>query len=85
MLYRHRSRDLLVVVHVDDFLVCGVKQDLVWFRDALKRSYEIKSAILGNGKDESTEIGYLKRSIKINTGGLTYEGDSKHIPTLLQK
>ena len=45
-LFFHDQRDLMVIVHVDDFLACGSKADLVWVRTAVERKYEIKSEIL---------------------------------------
>ena len=38
----HHLRELTLVSHVDDLLVCGPEEELVKLRDQLKQIYEIK-------------------------------------------
>ena len=40
-LFFHPGRDVEVVVHVDDLLCGGELDDLEWFRDNLKKRYEV--------------------------------------------
>ena len=43
----HPVRDIRVVTHVDDFLVAGENDDLVWLRDEMSKKYELKVQIAG--------------------------------------
>ena len=81
--YRHRTLDLVVCTHVDDFLACGAQKDLQWFKCGVAKVFEIKGEILGTGPGEKLEIQYLKRRIAITPDGLTYEAGSKHVPLIL--
>lgn len=47
--YIHRSRDLRVETHVDGFLVAGGKHLVVWLRDELSKTYELKVHVAGRG------------------------------------
>ena len=84
-LFFHDQRDLMVIVHVGGFLACGSKADLVWFRTAVERKYEIKSEILGHKVDEEPEISFLKRQIRVTEAGLEYEADGRHVVEPLRK
>ena len=63
--YRHRTKDLMLVTHVDDFLVSGTREELVWLRERIRESFEIKGKILGRQAGEENEIEYLGRTIKL--------------------
>ena len=43
----HPVRDIRVVTHVDDFLVAGGYDDLIWLRDEMSQKYELKVQIAG--------------------------------------
>ena len=40
--FRHASRDLVAVVHGDDFVFAGVDADLAWAHSALKENILLK-------------------------------------------
>ena len=84
-LFRHRTRDLTVSVHVDDFLCLGSPGDLTWLRSSLKNDFDYTSAVLGGGVGEVTEVKYLNRTITYTAEGLVYEPDVKHVQTVLDE
>ena len=43
----HPVRDVRVVTHVDDFLVAGELEDLMWLHDQMAQKYELKVQIAG--------------------------------------
>ena len=43
----HPVRDLRVVTHVDDFLVAGELEELLWLRDEMSNKYELKVQLAG--------------------------------------
>ena len=44
----HQGCDVVVVVHVGDFLCSGEPGDLAWFRGELENSFELKSQVVGD-------------------------------------
>ena len=84
-IFYHEDMDLQVITHVDDFLCCGEGANLRWLRDELMKTYEITGDILGNGKDETTKLTYLKRTIGWTPDGLTYEASETYVPRLLEE
>ena len=95
--YKHRTRDLVVVTHVDDFLCCGAQEDLQWFHTSLAQKYEIIGSMLGPEDDVSSRAGgrgglevtpkitFLGRTIEWSRGGLIYEANSKFAEGLLEE
>ena len=73
------------MTHVDDFLVSGTREELVWLRERIKESFEIKGKILGRQAGDDKEIEYLGRTIKLTEGGLTYEAGAKHVRKALEE
>ncbi len=80
--FTHGERDLRVVAHVDDFLVSGEHHDLLWFRDRLPETYELKVQIAGWEHADDREVGVLSRVIRITLAGIELEGDDKHVEIL---
>ena len=76
-LYFHDARDIMVVAHVDDFLVGADREQIDWFVKALGNEFEIKSEVLGSAKDEVREAKFLGRKIRWTDEGIEYEGDGK--------
>ena len=74
----HDTRDLLLCLHVDDFLVCGPEEDAIWLRDSLMQKYELKSEILGPEAHHKKQANYLKREIIWEDHGITIKADGKH-------
>ena len=42
-IFHHRTKDLSIVVHGDDFTTLGIDTDLDWYENQLKDSFEIKN------------------------------------------
>ena len=83
--YFHRSRDLRIVTHVDDFLCGGPKASLLWLRKQLQNEFELKSQILGDGVGEDRAVKFLGRTIRWESHGIEIEGDNKHVKVLLEE
>ena len=82
-MFNHVSWVLVVLAHVGDFLCCGPKADLKWFREELGKDYELKSNILGDEPGETTKMSFLKRTIELHQQGISYEGNAKYVQALL--
>jgi len=81
--YFHVERQIRVMTHVDDFLVTGSFENTTWFENELCKLFDITSTTLG--KHHEHEVSYLNRRLRWTKGGLTIEGDSKHVITLLKE
>ena len=84
--FRHVDKDLVVIVHVDDFLCSGDLNELQWLYKSLAEKYELKQSILN--KSQEAEVKYLGRTIKWTydahgNGHFEIEGDSKHVQLLM--
>ena len=60
----HSSRDLYMVVHVDDFIVAGCGDDLDWLSQKLNEKLEL--------------VQRANRCVIYNESGLTWEADPRH-------
>ena len=81
-LYYHLDKQLIVVVHVDDFLISGPEEHAEWLYNEIRKSFEVTQTILKEGE----EVKYLNRRIR-NKGaeGFTIEGDPKHADILIKE
>ena len=75
-LYYHVDRQLLVIVHVDDFMCSGRESDLQWLYEGLKQKYDLTQSLAGPGHDK--EAKYLNRQVGWTDVGIGIEGDPKH-------
>ena len=83
-IFHHAERNVMVVVHGDDFTTLGLDSDLDWFEAGLQKYFEIKiRGRLGEGCPEPQEIRILNRVVTVNSAGLTYEADPRHCDLLM--
>ena len=86
--YYHPSKDLIVVVRVDDFLCSGEMKKLEWLHDNLAQKFELKKSLIM--KDSEQEVKYLSRTISWTyddnrEGHFEVEGCERHAQLLLQE
>ena len=55
----HPVRDIRVVTHVDDFLVAGEREDLLWLHDQMAQKYELKVQMAGWDDGDEKELSFL--------------------------
>ena len=80
----HPERDLLCIVHGDDFTFSGDEGDLRWIAEKMKQWFELKvRALLGGGVDDK-EVVILGRLVKWHSWGISYEADPKHRGKVLE-
>ena len=80
-IYRHRTKQIALAVHVDDVLATGSADDLNWLRDTLLKCYKVKSLLIGEGH---AKTGYfLKRKIQWGPDGISWEADQRHAQSLI--
>ena len=83
--YVHPATGMLIVAHVDDFLVLGTKPELKGFLVGLQKDFECTGDILGYDDSDVQVLKFLGRTITLTKDGLEWEGDKKHVPQFLAK
>ena len=74
----HPVRDMMAVVHGDDFVFVGLDEDLDSILQVLKANYELKNrGRLGSGDKDVKQIDMLGRIIKLEEDGITWQGDPR--------
>ena len=83
--YVHDDREIMMVIHVDDFLVAGTHESLAWVHHQLNRVYELKKQVISSDPVDGHATSYLNRQLVWDVhNSLSYEGDVKHVDMLLR-
>ena len=88
--FRHKARDIIMVTHVDDFLVAGPPEELEWVRDKLREHFEVNGQMIGERDNNNNcsivkQVKFLGRTIRREEDGFTWEADTKHVRILLEE
>ena len=84
-LYMHPGRELLCLVHGDDFVCVGSSTNLVWLKEQLGERFEVKTKLMGRKAGESREERILNRVIRVTDEGWEYEVDQRHADLIIQE
>ena len=76
--YWHPVRHLKSLVHGDDFVTSGHRQNVQWFRLQLEGRFEIKTSVVGGGADYKREESILGRTVRYTEDGWQLEADQRH-------
>ena len=82
-LFTHDEKGLKLMVHVDEFLVTGGRDQCDWLYGELSKEFEMSCKILGGKVGE--EAKYLNRVVKWGADGIYISGDTKHAQILLKE
>jgi len=83
-LYWHRERGLKVLVHGDDFVAVESRDNVKWLKEKLASRFEIKTTIIGDGKEEEQEGKVLNRIVRVTEQGWEYEADQRHAEIIIE-
>lgn len=84
-LFYHSTRDVVALVHGDDFVSAGSPEDLEWLRTVLAKRYCIKTTIIGEQAKFNKHVRVLNRLLRWHCGvGITIEPDPRHVEILLE-
>ena len=83
-LFKHKSKDIQIVVHGDDFMAAGDAEDLKEVEELLSNKYKITSNILGPDAGQLLELRILNRIIRWCKDGLRIEADPRHAEMVVQ-
>ena len=78
--YYHSTKNIMPVVHGNDFVALGLAENLHWYEQRFKQHFEIgKLERLGTGPNDQREIRILHRIVRQTDQGVAYEADPRHI------
>ncbi len=77
-IFRHEVKEVVIMVHGDDFVAVGEGEQLQDTKRVLEDKYKIKVETLGRDKNESKEIRVLNKVIRLTEQGLELEADPRH-------
>ena len=81
--YWHPRRGLKTLVHGDDFVTQGDRTQAAWLKKELEKRFEIKTKVVGTGKDDVKEERILNRVIRAGAQGWEYEPDQRHAELII--
>ena len=76
--YFNKSKGVALMVHGDDYMCAGSEVALEELRLQLSKSFEIKSAIMGEDAHLAKEGKILNRIVRCTSAGWEMEGDQRH-------
>ena len=82
--FYHKERDLKTMVHGDDFVTSGRRDNIKWLKDVLEKKFEVTTTIVGTKKGEVQEARILNRVIRVNQSGWFYEADQRHAELIVK-
>ena len=81
--FYHPQRHIAVVVHGDDFVALANDDQLSWYEENLRKAFELgECSRLGLGPQHVREIRILNRILRIDSSGLKWEADPRHLELL---
>lgn len=83
--FHHSSRDLVALVHGDDFFLCGEDKDLDWVHRELEKTILLKVVGRLGGEPEKgdvQELRCLNRVLRWQHNGVLLEADPRHAEIL---
>ena len=86
-LFHHRGRDILTMVHGDDFLSTADGNGLDWMESILKKELEVKTERCGPAKEQGykSQVRFLNRVISWESHGIRYEPDPRHAEIIVNQ
>ena len=82
--FYHRERNLKTMVHGDDFVTSGKRDDVKWLKRVLEKRFEVSTTIIGTREDEIREARILNRVIRVSESGWFYEADQRHAELIVK-
>ena len=77
-LFHHPQKQVAVMVHGDDFIAVGSKENVKHTEDVLREKYKIKVEHLGDGPECVKEVKILNKIVRYTTTGVELEADPRH-------
>ena len=81
----HKEKAIRCLVHGDDFVVVGARNELGWMTERLRGRFEVKTSVVGGRPDlgDVSEARILNRVIRIIPSGWEYEAGQRHADLII--
>ena len=79
----HKTRNIYITVHGDDFTIVADDGQLQWIGREMRGRYELKMDVLGPDDGQSKEVRILNRTIRWTAQGIQYEPDQRHAKRII--
>eukprot|EP00973_Karenia_brevis_P042751 5916416-Karenia_brevis.AAC.1 len=84
-MFWHKGRDLVTMVHGDDFFTAGCEEDPKWLKIIVEAAFEIKTKIIGPEAKDDKQAKVLNRTGSYKDQGIEYEADPRHAELIVQE
>ncbi len=84
-IFLHKHRNIMTLVHGDDYLSTGEREDLIWMNNKLNERFDIKTIMIGGGAGDAKEAKVLNRVIRFAPDAIEYEADQRHSELIIQE
>ena len=75
-MYKFKEKDLIGLVHGDDFVAVGTDESLMWLDEVLNKKYTARWEVkLGDGEKDDKEAFFLNRLIRYVPDGADQDGE----------
>ena len=81
--FYHEARKIKTIVHGDDFVSEGSAFNLARVDAELRKSFTLKTQVLGPDRGEVRELTILNRVVRWTADGLTWEPDLRHVEAIV--
>ena len=81
----HQAWGLRTVVHGDDFLSEGPGENLKAMDEELRKSFALKTEVLGGDHGDVQSLKVLNRQISWKSGEIHWEADPRHVEILARQ
>ena len=72
------------MVHGDDFLFTGTRENLEWLRKHFEKEYACKIEVIGYGPDVASSARFLNRVISFTRDGIEFEPDQRLVEAIIE-
>ena len=83
--FHHVERDIMTLVHGDDYFSSGLQANLDWLEGELAASYEIQTQKIGAGEGCVQEGKVLNRIVRYTDQGWQLEADPRHSELIIEQ
>ena len=84
-MFWHPDRDIMTLVHGDDYVSSGRQTDLDWMEIQLQAAYEIQNQKLWLDAGCVSEGEVLNRIVRCNEDGWSLEADPRHAELIIEQ
>ena len=84
-LYKHTGRDMMCLIHGEDFVCVGGGVNLAWLKNKLGERFEIETKLMALKSGESRGERTLNRVIRVSEDGREYETDERRADLIIQE